>query len=275
MTSVGVALGGGGAKGLAHIAVLDVLDRLGVDVVAISGTSIGAVIGALYSAGLSGAEIREAINALLERPDSFDEAWKSKRFFGWLDLLDLELGKSHLLQADGFIEELRKLVGVDRFEDLRIPLHVVAADFWARSEVVFSSGPIMPAVSASFCLPGVFKPVVIGEQVLVDGGCVNPVPFDVIREHCDVLVAVDVLGKREPDEDLMPSYTEALFNTFQIAEKTIVNQKMRTHPPDIYIEPAIKDVKVLEFQKSAQIYEQSAAECDRLARELDALLSRA
>ena len=85
MTSVGVALGGGGAKGLAHIAVLDVLDRLGVDVVAISGTSIGAVIGALYSAGLSGAEIREAINALLERPDSFDEAWKSKRFFGWLD----------------------------------------------------------------------------------------------------------------------------------------------------------------------------------------------
>ena len=83
------------------------------------------------------------------------------------------------------------------------------------------------------------------------------------------------MGKRVPNDDLMPSYTDAMFNTFQIAEKTIVNQKLRTHPPDIYIEPAIEGVKVLEFQKSEQIYEQTRPECERLARELDQLLTEA
>ena len=274
MATVGLALGGGGAKGLAHIAALEVIDRLGVEVVSVSGTSIGAIIGTLYASGLSASEIHEAINGLLDQPRSFEEALKSKRFFGWLELLDLELGRSHVLQAEGFVAELENIVGVDNFEDLKLPMHVIAADFWNREEVVFKSGPIMPAVSASFCLPGVFKPVVIDGKVLVDGGCVNPVPFDVIRDHSDVVIAIDVLGQREPGEDLLPSYSEALFNTFQIAEKTIVNQKMKTAAPDIYIEPAIKDVRVLEFQKSAEIFEQSAPECARLEREMKALIQK-
>ena len=168
---------------------------------------------------MSGAEIREAINSLISMPRSLEEARNAKRFFGWLDLLSVEVGRSHLLQADAFVSEFQQLLGAESFEELEIPMQVVAADFWNREEVVFDSGPIAPAVAASFCLPGVFKPVVIEEKVLVDGGCVNPVPFDLIRDRCDILIAVDVLGKRVPDDDLMPSYTEALFNTFQIAEK--------------------------------------------------------
>ena len=271
--SVGIALGGGGAKGLAHIAVLNVLDELDVDVVAISGTSIGAIIGSLYASGMSAAEIRQAIDSLLARPRSLEEALAAKRVFGWLELLGPELGSSHLLQADAFIAELRELLGVENFEDLQIPLHVVAADFWNRKEVVFNNGPILPAVAASFCLPGVFKPVVIDGTVLVDGGCVNPVPFDVIRPHCDILIAVDVLGKRIPKDDQMPTYMEALFNTFQIAEKTIMTQKMKSHAPDIYVEPTIENVKVLEFQKAEQIYQLTAPECQRLKSELTPLLA--
>ena len=271
--TVGIALGGGGAKGLAHIPVLRVLDDLGVDVVSISGTSIGAIVGTMYAAGMSAQDIRKAIDELLAVPRSLDEARKAKRLFGWLDLLGVEFGRSHLLQAEGFIAELETLIGVQSFEELRIPLKVVAADFWQRSEVVFDKGPILPAVAASFCLPGIFKPVLLDGKVLVDGGCVNPVPFDLIRDKCDILIAVDVLGKRVPNDDLMPSYTDAIFNTFQIAEKTIVNQKLRTHTPDIYIEPAISDVKVLEFQKSEQIYAQTQPECERLARELEQLLA--
>jgi NTE family protein len=270
--SVGIALGGGGARGLAHIAVLQVLDDLGVHVTAISGTSIGAVIGSLYASGMTAREVRQSIDDLRAMPKSLEEAMQSKRLFGWYDLLGLEFGRSHLLEAESFISELQQLLGVDKFEELKIPLQVVAADFWGRKEVVFDSGPVIPAVAASFCLPGVFKPVVIDGTVLVDGGCVNPVPFDLIRDHCDILIAVDVMGKRVPQDDLMPSYSDAIFNTFQIAEKIITDHKMKSHPPDIYVEPSITNVKVLEFQKADQIYAQTQPACQKLATELKAML---
>ena len=271
--TVGVALGGGGAKGLAHISVLEVLDELGANVVAVSGTSIGAIIGTLYSSGMKATEVREAIDEILKTPESLEEAFSAKRTFGWLELLSVDFGRGYMLQADGFLSEYENLLPVKNFEELAIPMHVVAADFWEREEVVFDSGPIRPAVAASFCLPGIFKPVIIGDSALVDGGCVNPVPFDLIREECDVVVAVDVLGKRVPDgDDLLPGYSDAIFNVFQIAEHTIANQKRKSHPPDIYIEPAITGVKVLEFDKAEQIYEQSRPECERLKTELQAIL---
>ena len=271
--TVGIALGGGGAKGLAHIAMLEVLDELGANVVAVSGTSIGAIMGTLYASGMSGREVRAAIDGILETPETLEEAFNAKRTFGWLELLSIDLGRGYLLQADGFLTEYEALLPVRNFEDLEIPMHVVAADFWRREEVVFDTGPIRPAVAASFCLPGIFKPVVIGDTALVDGGCVNPVPFDLIREDCDIVVAVDVLGKRLPDgEDLVPSYSDAMFNVFQIAEATIARQKRKSSPPDIYLEPEISGVKVLEFQKAEQIYEQSGAERDRLREELARLL---
>ena len=272
---VGVALGGGGAKGLAHIAVLEVLDEMGADVAAVSGTSIGAIIGTLYASGMSGSEVRSAIDDILETPDTLEEAFTAKRTFGWLELLGIDLGRGYLLQADGFLTEFENLLQVRDFENLEIPMHVVAADFWRRKEVVFDAGPIRPAVAASFCLPGIFKPVVIDDTALVDGGCVNPVPFDLIRDECDVVVAVDVLGRRLPNEDdLVPGYSDALFNVFEIAEATIARHKRRSHPPDIYVAPEIAGVRVLDFQKAEQIYEQSKPECERLRKELSRLLEK-
>lgn len=271
--TVGIALGGGGAKGLAHIPVLRVLDKLGVEVVAVSGTSIGAIMGSLYASGKSADEVGIAVDQILATPRSLEEALSAKRMFGWVELLGVDFGRSYILEADGFMAELGGCLGVDTFEELSIPLKVVAADFWEREEVVFSSGPLMPAIAASFCLPGVFKPVLLGGRALVDGGSVNPVPLDLIRDQCDILIAVDVLGTRTPEEDLIPSMADALFNTFQIAEKTIANHKLRSHKPDIYIEPEIDNVKVLEFQKAEQIYAQAQPECERLEAELTALLA--
>ena len=272
MKTVGLALGGGGAKGLAHISILRVLDRMGVDVVAISGTSIGAIVGAHYAAGHSGDAISDAVGDLLETPNSLQEMVDAERPFGWLDLLRVDFGKGYLLNVDRLIEEMRDTLGVQEFGALKTPLKLVAADFWDREEVVFSEGDLLTAIAASFCLPGIFPPVVRDGRVLVDGGSVNPVPFDLIRDDCDILIAVDVLGKRTPSEDLIPGTTEALFNTLQIAEKTIANHKLMTHPPDIYLEPAISDVKVLEFHKSESIFEQAQPECERLERELTRLL---
>jgi NTE family protein len=272
--TVGISLGGGGARGLAHIAVLETLDAMGVSVSVLSGTSIGAIIGVLYASGMPGKEIRNKIEDLVKRPGSFEEVRAGKRLFGWLDLLGVEFGRSHLLEAESFVAELHRILGIDNFEDLQIPMHVVASDFWEREEVVFSSGQLLPAITASFCLPGIFRPVVIDGKVLVDGGCVNPVPFDLIRNQCDVLVAVDVMGNRTPGDDLLPNFSEAVFNTFQIAERTITAQKLKMHPPDILLEPAISDVRVLEFHKADQIFRQTAPLCRKLESELEKLLNR-
>jgi len=270
--SLGVALGGGGAKGLAHIAILEVLDEHGRKPTAMSGTSIGAIIGALYASGMPATEIRAAINEMMLLPRSITEAWETKRLFGWLDLISVQIGRSNLLSADIFLDKLGGLLGVETFEELELPMKVVAADFWAREQVVFEKGPILPAIAASFCIPGIFKPSVVGGRTLIDGGCVNPVPFDLIAAECDVVIAVDVLGARTPSNDhTTPSYADAVFNAFQIAERSIVVEKIKQHEPEIYLEPKIQNVKMLDFHKAEQIYAQSAPECRRLARELEAL----
>jgi len=271
MKKVGLALGGGGAKGLAHIAMLEVFDELGVTPHMISGTSIGAIIGALYAAGHTAAQLREAIGELTATPKSLKEWVQAKQLPAWLDFIDVDLGRSSLLTVDKFLSELEESLGVSTFEKLSIPLVVVAADFWAREEVVFDSGPIIPAIAASFALPGIFKPVVIGDRVLVDGGSVNPLPYDLLLDDCDIVVAIDVIGKRRPGAELIPSYSETLFNTFQIAEKAILNEKIKASAPTIYIEPEIHDARVLEFNKADQIYEQSKPAQDLLRRELGAL----
>ncbi len=270
--TVGIALGGGGAKGLAHIPMLEVFEELGIRPHRIAGTSIGAIVGVLYASGLSATEIRAGVHSLTAVPQSFKELIELKQLPAWLDFFDVGIGRGSLLNIDSFLNQLGDVVGVTNFEELEIPLEVVAADFWGREEVVFDSGPIIPAVAASSALPGIFKPIVMGEKVLVDGGCVNPVPYDHLLDDCDFVVAIDVLGKRSPTDELLPSYTETLFNTFQIAEKAIMNAKMASRPPSIYIEPEIEDVRVLEFHKAEEIYAQVAPARETLRRELEALL---
>ena len=274
MKKFGIALGGGGAKGLAHISMLEVLDELGVRPHRISGTSIGAIMGVLYSSGLTASEMREGIGDLTATPRTLKELFEAKKLPSWIEFIGIDVGRGSLLQVDRFLEQLETVIGVSQFEDLSIPLQVVAADFWAREEVVFEAGPIIPAVAASFALPGIFKPVVMDGRVLVDGGSVNPLPYDLLLDECDIVIAVDVSGTRRPSDDLLPSYAETIFNTFQIAEETIVNQKMMAQPPSIYIQPEIEDVKVLEFHKADQILEQSKPARDRLREELDTLLER-
>lgn len=255
--SIGLALGGGGAKGLAHIPMLQTLDRAGVEVKAIAGTSIGAIMAALYAAGKTGDEIYTGITDLVTPPKSWQEVIDARRLFPWLDYLDLDIGRGSILQVDKFLDDLEEVLGVSQFEDLTIPLQVVAADFWRREQVVFDSGPIIPAVAASFAIPGIFKPLVQGERVLVDGGSVNPLPYDLLQDECDLVIAIDVMGQRTPEDGLLPSYTETVFNTFQIAEKSILNAKIKHRPPDIYIEVEVSDVRVLDFHKVDEILEQA------------------
>jgi NTE family protein len=268
---VGIALGGGGARGLAHITMLSVLDELGIRPHAMAGTSIGAVIGAFYAGGLSAAEIREEIEYLTAFPESLEAIFKEKRLFGWLDFIDLRVTRNSIFRIDKFLDHIDETIGISRLEDLPIPLKVVATDLWAHEEVVLDSGPLEEAVAASFAMPGIFKPVEREGRVLVDGGIVNPVPYDLIQDDCDIVIAIDVITPRRQRSAVGPSFTDTIFNAFQIAEKTIVKQKMKNRPPTIYIEPQIENVLALEFHKAPTIY----AQAQRAREQLQVALEKA
>ncbi|MGM0593984.1 MAG: patatin-like phospholipase family protein [Pseudomonadota bacterium] len=272
---IGLALGGGGAKGLAHIPMLEVLDEFGIKPHRIAGSSIGAVIGALYASGMSGRAIRKMVDELTvaDGEDWLDSLF-SEDVRRWFSFLELKFGNGGLVDSSVFIEYLGRRLEVERFEQLAIPLQVVAADFWQREEVVFSSGDLLKAIQASIAIPGLFEPVKHAGRVLVDGGMVNPVPYDLLFADCDWVIAVDVLGRRSPDGENGPSYFETTFNAFQIMQRAIMDEKRRHREPAVYLEPAIEDIRVLEFYKADAIYAQSESERRRLERMLEQQLGR-
>ena len=273
MKKLGIALGGGGAKGLAHVPMLEALDELGIRPYRISGTSIGAIIGVLYAAGHSGRQIREDIDQMtFTDQDSFTDALSKKGLFRWLEYIDIEWHGSSLLKADSFLEDCMRQVGAVTFEELNVPLMIVAADFWKRRQVVFTSGELKPAVQASMALPGIFSPVIIDDRVLIDGGAVNPVPYDLLQDECDCVVAIDVMGNRTESADLIPSISEAVFNTFQIMQRSILDHKFSLKPPDVYIAPEIVDIRMMEFYKADIVFNQAQPAKAQLKRKLVRLM---
>lgn len=275
---IGLALGGGGAKGVAHIPVLKTVDELKLNVSKITGTSIGAIMAVLYASGLSGEDIEQLYQQLFQQEVSF---WRklisreSTDVIKWYDLLAPGFGSNTgLVQIQEMLDFVVDATGVKKIEDLKTPVNIVAADFWQRQAVIFDSGDIKTALNASVALPGLFAPVRIGKQVLVDGGAVNPVPFDLLQNCCDISIAVNVLGQKSPssDDEIMPSLFEGLFNTFQIMEESIVREKMRHYKPDIYLKPEITDVRILDFHKYDMIYHQAEPIIEQLKSALEVLL---
>ena len=270
MKKIGVALGGGGAKGLAHVLMLEALDELKLKPSYITGTSMGAVTGVLYCSGLSAKEVRQVISEItITENDTLRDVMTKKRVFKWLNFMAPQFEGGGLLKAENFINFLLESIKARTFEELVIPLRVVASDFWTREQVVLEHGELAPAIQASMSLPGVFTPVTMGENVLIDGGAVNPVPFDLLPTECDLTIAIDVIGRRTAGTDRMPSIQEAIFNTFQIMEKSIIREKLRTTAPDIYVEVEISDIRALEFYKADQVFKQAQQAKDQLKSELE------
>ncbi|MBU2521348.1 MAG: patatin-like phospholipase family protein [Proteobacteria bacterium] len=266
MEKIGIALGAGGARGLAHILMLETLDELGLKPAYVSGASVGAIAGVLYCSGMTGKELRELFSEL-----TASERNSVKNVFNlkWLDFIMPQFDGAGLLKAENFINFLFGSISARTFEELDIPLFVVAANFWTREEIILKSGELVSALQASMSLPGIFAPVLMGDQVLIDGGAVNPVPFDILPDDCDLTIAIDVIGHRTAGSGLMPSLRDAIFNTFQIMEKSITREKLRAARPDIYIAPDISDVRVLEFYKAEHVFRQAQPAKDQLKRELE------
>jgi len=270
MKKIGIALGGGGAKGLAHVLMFEALDELNLKPSYVTGTSIGAVAGVLYCSGLTAKEIRQIISEIsIAENDTLRDVVTKKHMLKWLNFIAPQFEGRGLLKAESFINFLFESIEARTFEELVIPLRVVTADFWTREQVVLDSGDLASAIQASISLPGVFTPVTMGENVLIDGGAVNPVPFDLLPKDCDLTIAIDVIGRRTAVNGRMPSLQEAIFNTFQIMERSIIREKLRHTAPDIYIEVEISNIRALEFYKADQVFKQAQKAKDQLKYELE------
>jgi len=271
---IGLALGAGGANGLAHIALLEVLEEMGLRPHRIAGSSIGAVIGAMFASGMSAAAMRELVDrSFIENDQDVLHKLVSDQAMHWLELVELEVGNGGLLDSERILSHFYEPISAHRFADLEIPLDVVAGDLWTKEQVVLNDGPLLTAVQASMAIPGVFQPIEIGDRVLIDGGTVNPVPWDLLFEDCDIVIGVDVSGERSRPANGETGYFEVLFNAIKVMQRAIVSEKRRRREPDILIAPRIRDIRALEFYEAAAVFEQAAPAKRQFKKELSALLA--
>lgn len=273
--TIALALGGGGARGLAHVLMIEALEELDVRPVVIAGTSIGAVFGAAYAAGLSAALIRAHTEEVLGQRFEFVRHLLSARADPVQKLFNFLPLRSALLNPAALLELLLPSRVPKDFAGLAIPLEVVATDFYAQTQVVLKEGSLAQAVAASMALPAIFQPVTVDGRQLMDGGLVNPLPFDLIAGRADITVAIDVSGAaREADGSNGPRAMEALFAATQILQRSIVREKLKSMQPDIYIDVDVYAFHALEFHKLRDVLAAAAPAKEALKRELGRVLGR-
>ncbi|WP_245925568.1 patatin-like phospholipase family protein [Algibacter marinivivus] len=263
---VGLVLSGGGAKGLAHIGVLKVIDSLGVKIDYVAGTSMGSIIGALYASGYSGKQLDsifqnvdfdKIINDDLPRSSTaFSERDNMEKYAVKLPFNDFKIKlPSALSRGQNTYGLLLKLLihvnQVDDFSKLPIPFFCIATNIETGKQVILDKGNLTQSIMASGALPSLFQPVTINDDILIDGGVVNNYPIDELRaKDIDIVIGVDVQDGLASREELT-SAPEVLIqiNNF----RTINAMKSKVKKTDIYIKPNIKDFNVVSFNQGNAI----------------------
>jgi NTE family protein len=297
---IGLALGSGGARGVAHIAVLDHLQDMSVPVDLIAGSSIGAVIGALYGMG---------------RLDDFkDDLFKISKM-DIVRLMDLSMNKSGLINGYKMINFIKKFIPAStRLEDLPIPLAVVATNATTGQPVVFTKGNLLYALRASMSIPGVYTPVPYQDTYLIDGGVADPLPVDIARTMgARFIIAVNLVphvlfGERPallaeapdsmgpewdqaighnllseakegiwdwvkswhnknissdpgPSHPALPSIFDIFVRSLDIMTIQMLSAKLRSLKPTVLIEPDVDEISAFDFHKSQQTYDLGMGAC--------------
>ncbi len=265
---IGVALGGGSARGLTHIPYIEAMDEIGLRPSVIAGTSIGALIGSGWANGMSGAELREHSFAVL----------------GTMRIIASRLWGAQVRNLGSFFQggfngplDARKVVDAflpepfpHDFKDLKVPLFVVATDFQSWHQTVFDSGPLRDAIAGSIAIPSLFRPVPFANHLLVDGGVVNPLPLDQAAADTDILVGIDVNG--DPSEQLGKtnhSMIDVWFGSAQIMMHSLTAHMMAAYPPDIYVRPHLGLFGALEFWRVREIIAHVERDKDNFKRSLE------
>jgi NTE family protein len=266
---IGLALGGGGARGIAHIPMLEVFDELGLKPSIIAGCSMGALVGACYAGGMNGKDLREHCLQLLSNRIEFAKYVFGSRKTKLTDLLSLQsLASMHLSG-----EKLADLALPDflpaNIEDTKIPLKLITTDYEQMAQVVLTSGSMITGVGASIAIPGLIAAPKINGRIHVDGGIVNPVPFDEVRAGNDLVVAIDVTGKPKPLKRSNASNIELAVGSLFIMFNQLAETRRAMAPPDIYIQPAVDQFGSGEFFKVREMLDAAEPSKTQLKRLLD------
>lgn len=250
---IGVALGGGCARGLAHIVFIEALDELGLRPARIAGTSIGSLIGAGWAQGMTGAELREHAYSVLGSIQLIaGTVWNAHR--PTLQGL-FKNGLSIQVDPEGIVDSFLPDGFPHDFAALPIPFTAVAADVNTWEEVDFSAGALRPAIAASLSIPGIFSPVPVEDRLLIDGGVIAPVPLEQAAHDVDLLIGIDVNGTPRPWDENLPNALDLGVVASQIMTQSLVRSAMRLAPPDIYVQPPIDDFGTVEFWRVREIIE--------------------
>ncbi|MGL5447309.1 MAG: patatin-like phospholipase family protein [Rhabdaerophilum sp.] len=267
---IGLVLGSGGARGLAHIVAFETFDRLGIKPVEISGTSMGAILGAAYAAGFSGKALRaHALRDFRDRADVMSRLFKA-RVGRITDFWKQGIANPVLIDAVTTLEKFLPAPLPLRFEDLNIPLSVVAADLHRMERVVFSEGELLPAVAASMAIPGLVRPVVHEGHVMIDGGAVDPLPIRAIRGPVDLIIAIDIsrMAAREETEAI-PSMLEVVTRSFDLMQSSLIDVQQHVPSAPLYrIKAKVDHFGALDFFAAKKII----AAAEPIAAEIETII---
>lgn len=284
-----MVLSGGGARGLAHIGVIEELEKRGFEIVSITGTSMGAVVGAVYAMG------------------------KMKEFKEWLysldkmkvfRLMDFTLSKQGLLKGDKVLNRMKEFVEDRNIEDLRIPFAAVSVDLLNKREVVFREGRVYDAIRATIAIPGVLTPVKTKDGLLVDGGVMDNIPVKHVKKIGDeLLVAVDVNGessskrvpetmeekedhqyflqrqlnglyeylgiKSQPKSEEKLGYVDLINKTITLMTHNMAKLSLEKYAPDILIEVSGEACGTFDFYKAEEMVKRGSKVAAKVLKELE------
>lgn len=249
---IALALGGGSARGWAHIGVIRELEALGVDAHLVAGTSIGALVGAIHAGGALG-EFEDWVTTLTRRT--------------MFSLMDFQLGGG-MLKGARLMDFFRTRFHDRDIEDLALPFAATATNLRTGAEVWLRRGPMLEAVRASIALPGLFTPVLHQGRLLVDGGLVNPVPVSLARAmDADIVIAVDLasdLFDRSTQADAatlpgnglrQPSMLDVITTSIDIMQVRVSRSRMAGDPPEVVVTPRVAHIGILDFHRANEAIE--------------------
>lgn len=265
-----IAFGGGGARGISHICVIEALDELGIRPVAISGSSIGAIMGAGMAAGMTGSDIRAfTLETIGHRANLVNKLWS----LGPASMRD-KLGGFRFghFNLELILKALLPEQIPSDFSDLEIPLKIMATDYYGQAEVVIEEGDLRTAIAASAALPGIFMPILVNGRIMIDGGIFNPVPYEHLMGLADVVIGVDVIGAPEGDGSTPPTRIDSMFGASQLMMQSAMALKLKLQPPHIFLRPPVNRFRVLDFLKAKEILDQADSVKEDLKRAVEAIL---
>ncbi|MBN1525721.1 MAG: patatin-like phospholipase family protein [Spirochaetales bacterium] len=218
---LGLSLSGGAARGLAHIGVIKVLQEEEIPVSFISGTSVGSLIGAMFAAGLNWREMEEIVRSVT-----------------WKDIAQLTIPKLGIAKHERLAKLLDEILAGKTFEQLAVPFAAIAVDICTGEEIILNSGPVAKAVQASSSVPGIFEPTIIDGRYLVDGGLVNNLPVNIVKEMgATHVIAVDLnlnIYSLEPPKNIL----DILYRSYQII---LAIRKRERKNADFFVAPNLED----------------------------------